>query len=217
MKYLLIFVLVILYQIRLIGQSENYGLEIKDHDALIEGKLNLQTENKSVLIGDSTGISNPTFGNVSIGFQAGMSDESGANTFIGYKAGKSIDNFSSSNIIIGYKAVMDELAGRENVVIGAGTVIGGGDRNIVIGTLAGPGAFAPTSDFNDNILIGWNAGRFLDNRAEHILAIGSFNNSPLIYGEFDNAKVEINGSLKVQDVLNLTARNTEPLNPEDTD
>jgi hypothetical protein len=43
------------------------------------------------------------------------------------------------------------------------------------------------------------------------------NDIPLIYGEFDNNFVSINGTINIRDVLKLTPKATAPSNPSEGD
>ncbi len=92
--------------------------------------------------------------------------------FGSYNDTSNLSNLSDRNVIIGHQAAEGAQSGRSNVVIGyfAGYNING-DSNVLIGTAAGAG--------------------------------GTFSNQlhirNLIYGEFDNDYLEVNGELKVDE------------------
>ncbi len=134
----------------------------------------------STFLGANTGRPNSGGSwNTFIGYNAGISNGSSGNTFIGRGAGKL--NNSYSNLFIG------NVAGRDNT----------GYENTIIGTQAGLfsngfghvfiGAFAGISETGNNKL-------YIDN---------SNTTTPLIYGEFDNDLVRINGTLGISTLTNV--------------
>jgi len=97
----------------------------------------------------------------------------------------------NSNVFIGNKSVnpLNELkvvSGDENVVIGhgAGANIKGGDGNIFIGNEAGP-----TTYFQQK-----SNQLYIDNESD---------DEPLIYGDFHNNEVRINGDLSIRNTLEI--------------
>jgi len=122
----------------------NYGLEIMNQDAKIEGKLNLATIGNSVFVGLNSGI-----------YDDGTNNR---NTFVGYNAGhENIDG--EHNVFIGYfsKAGFENLSGNNNVFIGteAGLKNTTGTQNVFIGQDAG---LHNLNGFS-NVLIGHDAAR----------------------------------------------------------
>jgi len=117
----------------------NYGLEVEAHDALIEGKLNLNTGINSVMIGLDAGIND---------------DGDNKNVFVGYLAGKFNDR-GSNNVAIGHKAGAKNTIGNRNVSIGdqAGLFNIAGSNNLNIGFQAGL-----FSKINSGTFIGFRAG-----------------------------------------------------------
>ena len=130
---------------------------------------------------------------------------------IGYSARAEADTVS-----VGHGAI----ARQESVAVGylAGELLSTSSQggNTLVGHQAGQGTSSSSSDHYNNTAIGWNAGRLLDSGNGNVLigyAAGQsltdesnqlhINNSiassgaPLIYGEFDNQYVKINGSLEV--------------------
>ncbi len=121
------------------------------------------------------------------------------NTFGGINAGKELTN-GQDNVFIGDNAGQDIDTGSYNVVVGANltpnTFDGALSRSVGIGY----NAFRNSDGFGIGdgcVFIGYNAGQnavVADNRLFINNASGTF---PLIYGEFDNAFVAINGSLSI--------------------
>jgi len=114
-----------------------------------------------------------------------------SNTLIGSDAGQMLTT-QSDNTFIGKQAGF-ECTGIRNVVIGSG---------------AANGQNAPGLGSN-NIIIGHEAGWF--EQGDNKLYIESSDiPNPLIYGEFDNDLVKINGTFHVQEVMKLKPLSTTP-------
>ncbi len=150
--------------------------------------------------------------NVLLGTNAGLnaSATNGNNTMIGVDAGKNVTT-SPGNVFIG------RSAGQLNVSNGGNTFVGGfagqqnnGLRNVLIGYDAG----LSNTVGNNNTMLGWNAGAagsgsgnvfigneagLLENGDNKLYIDNSFTSSPLLYGEFDNNKLRVNGSLAIVD------------------
>ncbi len=103
-------------------------------------------------------------------------DSGSKNSYFGYGAGAS-NEYGELNVFVGFEA--GHLSGSNNVILGnnAGR-ISRGSRNIIIGNEAGPLAGA---SINDRLYIDVNT-----------------TSDPLIYGEFDNDILRINGTLEVE-------------------
>ncbi|MCB0761098.1 MAG: hypothetical protein KDC12_06195 [Flavobacteriales bacterium] len=142
--------------------------------------------------------------NTFIGNRASSEMTTGSyNSILGYEAGKSLQG--NSNTIVGTQAGFD-LDGSGNTLMGdyIAPSMTNGDNNVMIGVNAG----SSMASGNGNVFIGANTG-----------ASGSVNNrlyinntaggSPLIYGEFDNNLVAINGKLEATDGL-LLGNTTSP-------
>ena len=157
---------------------------------------NVTTGTNNVLIGTSAGSSsfaaNLIIGsyagtvanseNVHLGAFAGRYNTASGNFFLGDHSGFGVSGSSSggSNVAIGRDSLRSLTTGAYNVVIGdnAGKNITTGGSNVVIGYTAGNGQITTQSD---------------------LLWIENSNaSSPLIYGEFDNDFVRINGKFKVK-------------------
>jgi len=166
----------------------------------------------NTFIGDGTGISNAGGTNDTfLGQNAGASNNSGSdNTALGAFAGQA-NTGGSSNVFVGHEAgwrfnggwyntIIGDTAGGKsdpgstgssNVFIGAGTGHDNtGSSNIFIGNSAGYSSGSGSS----NIFIGIDAGH--NETGSNMLYIAnSGTNTPLIYGEFNNNLVRINGTL----------------------
>ncbi len=171
----------------------------------------------NIAIGDSAFIENTSgIYNLAIGYKTLKNNTSGnANTAIGAYSTLEDNTTGSNNVAFGSLAGYRNTTGEHNILIGG--VAGGGnqngDNNVLIGHQAGAGSSSLTGhDKHNNVMIGYLAGGanqgdanvFLGYRAgggelgSNKLYIENSNSStPLIYGEFDNDLVRINGNLEV--------------------
>jgi hypothetical protein len=141
------------------------------------------------LYSNTTGDRNSAFGtkamysntsgrwNTALGFASLIDNQTGMqNTSVGNETMNS-NTSGGNNTVLGYKALFSNISGNSNVAIGSNaghSSIGTG--NVFLGTDAG---------YNE---IGSNK-LYVDN---------SNTNTPLIYGEFDNDSLKINGKLAVE-------------------
>jgi len=134
--------------------------------------------------------------NIAIGVSAGASiTESWRNILIGEYAGTSLITGCSANIMIGSRAGENNTSGDNNVMIGknAGANNITGSANVFLGHLAG------INESGSNRL-------YIEN---------SNTSTPLIYGEFDNNLVRINGDLDIAGEL-AVASGIAPASAGDT-
>jgi trimeric autotransporter adhesin len=132
-------------------------------------------------IGSKSLFSNGTgFGNTATGSRTLFNNTSGSyNTAMGERA-LSENTFGDSNTSLGANSLFNSKFGNNNTAIGAYALY-----NNVSGT--------------GNIAIGNEAG-FFENDSHKLYIESSNSTVPLIYGEFDNDIVKINGQLKVHQV-----------------
>jgi len=149
--------------------------------------------------------------NTFIGTGAGWSTTTGNyNTFLGYFAGH--DNIiGQHNTFLGYYAGYSDNTGYDNVFLGsnAGTNNTNGYRNIFLGNSAGytnttgyrnnfqgQQAGYSNSAGNRNVFIGFQAG-YYETGSNKLYIDNSATSTPLIYGEFDNDILSINGNVGI--------------------
>lgn len=139
------------------------------------------TGHYNTFIGSGAGRSNTSgYFNTFIGSMAGESNTTGrSNTFIGHQAGES-NTTGYNNTFIGFEAGGSNTTGGTNTFIGAWT----GYRNTGSG----------------NVFIGYRAG-YYETGSNKLYIDNSSTSTPLIYGEFDNDKLVINGELHVSGVV----------------
>ncbi len=132
----------------------------------------------SVFIGRDAGVSNTSGDyNTFVGGYAGYDNTTGlGNTFLGHTAG-------FSNTFGGYNAFLGFSAGRANTT---------GLGNTFLGHTAG---YSNTTG-SGNVFLGYRAG-YNETGSNRLYIANSVTATPLIYGEFDNNKVVLNGNLEV--------------------
>jgi len=139
--------------------------------------------------GITSGLNNSFFGR-----EAGVANSTAnCNTFIGWRAGYS-NTSGSWNTYIGDIAGFYNSTGAYNTFLGLGAGINklSGSSNIFIGYYAG----GSNSWGNGNIFLGNNAGYF-ESGSNRLYIANSDTSSPLIYGEFDNGILTVNGKFGV--------------------
>jgi hypothetical protein len=151
--------------------------------------------------------------NTFLGGYAGYKITTGTyNVAVGMNALYSAASSSASNNIgIGYYTGGATLAGNDNIMIGvnAGYQMGTGAANVLIGTNAAYAAISKAGNTmigsgvgkncttSGNVFLGYQAG-FNETTNDQTLYIANSNTAtPLIYGRFDTAIVQINGALQM--------------------
>jgi len=140
-----------------------------------------------------------------------LNEQDGANNVLfGVGAGNSITINSIENTFIGRLAGRDTTTGDFNVILGSNTGLTniGGDYNTFLGSFAGRNSrygnnntfIGYASGYNPqvsgSVYIGFLAG-YEATKDNTLYIANTETNNPLIYGEFDNKKVGINGKLGV--------------------
>jgi len=154
------------------------------------GYTNVSGQN-NIAIGDMAGFSNTTSQNIFIGTEAGKNNTTGYfNIIMGRWAGRQITT-GSQQTIIGAGTGASLTTGSENVMLGSNAgAVNDGDRNIFIGNSAG---WSNTG--SNNIIMGYKVGYgYFQTVSNRLIIDNSQVATPLIWGEFDNRRVVINGT-----------------------
>ena len=164
-------------------QNSFFGLKAGENNTT--GYFNL-------FMGSHAGWSNTTgHNNVMLGHSVGQANTTGIdNTFVGSIAG--LENTTGySNVFIGFSAGSNITTGGENTSIGnfAGSDNVTGTQNVYLGSYAGW-----TNLGNGNVFLGNRAGAY-ETGSNKLYIDNSDIDNPLIYGEFDNDVVQVNGTL----------------------
>ena len=162
------------------------------------GQNDLITTNDNIALGENALQSN-TDGedNLAIGKEALYNNNDGTeNIALGNLALKNAA-YADYNLAIGANAAENLINGDNNIVIGHESLPHNefGEANIIIGNIAGSG----WSNFSGNILIGHAAG-FSETGSNKLYIENSGSTTPLIYGEFDNNLLRINGILDINEM-----------------
>jgi len=156
--------------------------------------------------------------NAYLGGATGKYTSGSYNVLVGQDAGvgSSGSTFSAS-VGIGYRSLLQSTSASNNTAVGyhTGYYITTGDKNTLLGSLAGKGASGASTFANtvaigyqagtalttggSNILIGYQAGSTLTTESNKLYIENSNSATPLIYGEFDNDILRVNGTLQVND------------------
>jgi len=174
--------------------------------------LSNTTGNSNTFLGREAGYSNTTgFNNIFLGVNAGYYHTTGwHNTFLGSYAGYA-NTTGNSNTFLGRATGGNTTTGTNNTFIGvnAGYSNTTGGFNTFIGrdagswnttgsnnTIIGPYAGLSNTTGAGNVFIGMYAG-YNETGSNRLYIDNSNTTTPLIYGEFDNDTVTINGNLEV--------------------
>lgn len=165
----------------------------------------------TALAGDASNRHNAT-GAIAIGREAGQFASGSWNIFVGYQAGKAatgapivgIDNVAignlamagasgnaGRNIAIGNNA-LTLAEGLDNVAIGdnAAVALTSGGTNVLVGADVG----VNVATGSGNVFLGNAAGASTD-VSNRLFIHNSLTDSPLVYGEFDNSLLVVNGTV----------------------
>lgn len=180
------------------GDSAGFNLNGGTDNVLIGNKAgyNLTGSTMSggrwnIFIGNNAGLSSLSpVRNIFIGYDAGQGNISGQyNLYIGDKAGTFGTGFY--NTILGSGAANKNDFGNGNVAVG---YVAGRDmvsaNNVYLGMGAG---YNNSGTVGGNVFIGYYAGEYLSTQDNRLAISNRTKSTPLIYGEFDNQKVVING------------------------
>ena len=188
------------------------------------------TSSRNTAIGASALEGNYVIDNTALGSDALKNNFAGAyNTAIGYNAlfsnsGGFVNN-AYNNIGLGVQSLLDNTDGKSNLAIGTETLkhntLGNynvgigyganywnqeGNNNTIIGYLAANGSGA-----NNNfgcVFVGFQAGKFENNSYFKLFIENSSSSSPLIWGDFANDIIKINGEFVVKGRASLGATAT---------
>jgi hypothetical protein len=150
---------------------------------------------ENTFVGMSAGVSNTTgYWNVFFGTDCGHGNTTGIdNTFIGHSAGNT-NSTGTDNTFVGHYAGALSTTANANTFIGsaAGVLNTTGANNTFIGDEAG---YNNTTGLGD-IFLGYKAG-YNESGSNKLYIANSDTSTPLIYGEFDNSIVTVNGKLGI--------------------
>lgn len=216
-----------------IGTTDAQDLEFRTNNIsrivlTQRGQLQFLNTGRSIFIGELAGNADDFTNNdnVAIGYNSLPINVTGSqNTAIGVNT--MVDRTSGNyNVAVGEAALFRNISGERNVAVGHAALFGNliGSRNVVVGdeafnlgrgsenTVIGYNAgYGSTGTISGSVLIGSFAGRGatpLSNKL-HIANVAYTTKPSLIYGEFDNNFVQINGNLRVTGTAINTVNGTD--------
>lgn len=185
-----------------VGGTEQWSmvdnrLENTDNSLYIGNDAGLADNTGAASTNTGVGINalkaNTSNGSTAVGYNALGNATAGGNTAVG-KGGLNNTSSGAINTAVGQDAGYENETGAENVFIGQGAMATNktGSSNVAIGRNAGRAGGSRSG----NVYLGYQAGNGAtgDNK---LYIENSNSTSPLIYGEFDNDIVTINGNLGI--------------------
>ncbi len=153
------------------------------------------TGSNNHFVGYNAGYNNTAgLNNFFEGYNAGLNNTTGNNNFFsGNNAGKA-NTTGGSNTFSGVAAGSYNTIGNYNVFNGslAGSANYSGSNNVALGYSAG----SSNTFGSGNVFLGHKAG-FSETGSNRLYIANSETASPLIYGEFDNAFLKVNGAQQI--------------------
>jgi len=179
----------------IIGQGAGTGLTTtRDSVAIGKGAMSSANSERAVAVGYNAGISSGERG-VHIGHEAGRLNSGTYCVNLGASAG-STNVTTNSTVSIGNSANSNKGGTISNAVaIGVNST--SRNNTVTIGNSAG------NNTSTDSVFLGYNAGN-QETNSNRLYIENSNSTTPLIYGEFDNDLVRINGKLFVSNSLDIT-------------
>ena len=158
--------------------------------------LNHSIGSYNAFIGDNTGANSQSGGfNTFVGSGAGFSTGGSDNTFLGAITGQSVNG--NNNTILGSFSVVNGNTGNANTIIGAWAALNksSGDGNVFLGERSGYN----NSTGSHNVFLGYRAG-YSEAGSNLLYIANSDTASPLIWGDFANDSLRINGTLRITNI-----------------
>ncbi len=177
-----------------------FTVDGKEIARFVDSRLEIQATGFSVFIGYDSGISDNGSNNyvTAVGNEAGKNQVSGfANTYLGASAGYH-NQSGNENTYMGTSAGYKNVS-NGNTMIGrrAGFENTNGSNNTYLGNHAGH-----NNTGSGNVFLGHYVGQN-EAGSNKLLIDNSNTTTPLIYGEFDNDLVRINGKLNINGAYDL--------------
>jgi len=160
---------------------------------------NNTTASDNIFIGDSAGYFSTTGeANVFLGNYAGWSNTTGnSNVMLGNGAGPyNLDGYR--NVMVGTTSGYNNTSGYENIFLGtsAGSNNTTGSCNTYLGRRSGK----DNQEGDSSVFIGYYAGAH-ETTSNKLYIANSETNDPLVYGEFDNGLLRVNGTLDINNAF----------------
>lgn len=196
------------------GITDTTSLFLGTNSGSLDDGVLTGSTNSNVGIGQNAFSSNVSGErNTAVGYRSMSSNDSGgSNTAIGHQSLETVTSSSSnvaigswaarystggSNTVVGATAFTDNTAGDNNTILGALSARNlNGNNNTMLGYQTGSNSFSYTMD--GSVFIGYNVG-FYETNSNRLYIDNSGTSTPLIYGEFDNDVLRVNGEFQIGD------------------
>ena len=180
-----------------------------------ESGVSNQTGDYNTYVGNGSGrLGTATRFNTFVGEYSGSKINGNYNTFVGSRSGWAM-LAGYGNTFIGKNSGEDKTGGSYNVLIGleTGSSSGAGEYNVFIGSGAGENDTGQNNVYighqagntgtgSGNVFLGFKAG-YNESTSDKLYISNSETDTPLIYGEFVNKKVKVNGTVNIRDLFIL--------------
>ncbi|NPD46886.1 MULTISPECIES: hypothetical protein [unclassified Lentimicrobium] len=162
----------------------------------IDDLSDAKNDNSSIYIGTIGAADNGSNNNTAVGISALNSNQIGANNTAFGKLSLFSNNSGSHNSAFGAGSMELNTNGVRNTAMGSGALYntGSGSNNTAIGYEAGFGSYGSNS--SGNVFLGYQAG-YNETGSNKLYIDNSNTYFPLVYGDFDQNQLEVNGEFKV--------------------
>jgi hypothetical protein len=164
--------------------SPSEKLHVEGNINIQSGRLTFGNSGKSVFIGQSAGLNDDLTDN--------------ENVYVGYEAGTT-NTTGNSNQFLGKFSARNNLTGSFNTAFGGLALYNNstGNNNLAIGNFSGYNVLG-----TGNVMLGYGAG-FNETGSNKLYIDNSTTSNPLIYGEFNNNLLRVNGTLNINNAYSL--------------
>ena len=155
----------------------------------VDGDINISSDS-AYKIGGADILHNEGDSNLFVGDDAGHYNSGHSNAFMGFNAGFN-NTDGKSNVFLGRDSGQNNTIGNYNSYIGSFSgYLSTGEKNIFVGSYSGRNTTG-----SNNVFLGFEAG-YDETGSDKLYIESSRSPTPLIYGEFDNDKIVINGEFQ---------------------
>jgi cytoskeletal protein CcmA (bactofilin family) len=162
----------------------------------IDDLSDAKNDNSSIFLGSSGGADQGNNSNTAVGISALNSNQVGSNNTAFGKSSLLSNNSGSNNAAFGAYSMELNTNGVNNTAMGSGALYnnGSGTNNTALGFEAGFGSYGSNS--SGNVFLGYKAG-YNETGSNKLYIDNSDTYYPLVYGDFSQNKLEVNGEFKV--------------------
>jgi len=168
------------------------------------------SDNSSIYLGSYGSSDQGNNNNTAVGISALNSNQIGSYNAAFGKSSLLSNNSGTNNSAFGASSMELSTNGINNTAIGSGSLYnnGSGSNNTALGFEAGFGSYGANA--SGNVFLGYKAG-YNETTSNKLYIDNSDTYYPLVYGDFDQNKLEVNGEFKVANssITNFKVDNTK--------